>query len=454
MGMKHTISLRKAFWKFLVMLILGLVGAVVLPFSIMIFAIELGYATYANYSERSAENIAPILAVTPDLSEVELPAGIKFLRMDKEYKILETTLDEEELSNAMKYAVSGKTDRNLKKQYLLITREKEYVVLQYYIGSQFTNSWMNEHFPSPEKILYIVMAINCLAVCMLLTGRFSRELRKQLNPLFEATAEITAKNLEFEVGHSTVKEFEEVLLSFTKMKDNLKYSLEQQWKMEQMQKEQIAALAHDLKTPLTVILGNIDLMSETNLDEEQKGYAGYITDSAGQMQFYIKKLIELSRACTEYPMQKEQVHFASYMEKIKEQVVALCDTKKIRLDWKTSTDCQKMELDTMLLERAVLNVLSNALEYSPVNGTIFITVHHAEGELKICVRDEGKGFSKEALRHAKEQFFMENAGRTSKMHFGMGLFIVESMMKQCHGTLQIENDETTHGGKVTLTLPC
>ena len=63
-----------------------------------------------------------------------------------------------------------------------------------------------------------------------------------------------------------------------------------------MQKEQIAALALDLKTPLTVIQGNADLISETELDEEQRLYAEYISSSSEQMQLYIRMLIDLSRA--------------------------------------------------------------------------------------------------------------------------------------------------------------
>lgn len=68
------------------------------------------------------------------------------------------------------------------------------------------------------------------------------------------------QNLDFEVGHSKIKEFEDVLHSFSDMKNNLKSSLEKQWSAEQLQREQIAALAHDLKTPLTVIQGKIDLI--------------------------------------------------------------------------------------------------------------------------------------------------------------------------------------------------
>ena len=93
-------------------------------------------------------------------------------------------------------------------------------------------------------------------------------MRAQLSPLFEAADKIAWQNLDFEVGHSKIKEFEDVLRSFSVMKNNLKTSLKKQWSVEQLQREKIAALAHDLKPPLTVIQGNIDLFRETELGGE------------------------------------------------------------------------------------------------------------------------------------------------------------------------------------------
>lgn len=60
--------------------------------------------------------------------------------------MIETSLEGDDLNRAMEYAISGKINTNLNKQYLLVTRENEYVVLQYYIGSQFTNEWLYENF--------------------------------------------------------------------------------------------------------------------------------------------------------------------------------------------------------------------------------------------------------------------------------------------------------------------
>lgn len=453
MGIKKFTSLKAEFWKFLSLLLVGLIGSVLLPFGIMLLSVACGYATYADYSERSVKNIAPVIAAAPDLTKVSLPLGCEFLWLDKSYRILGTSMEGEELKQAMEYALSGQSNANPEKQYLLVTREKEYVILQYSIGSRFTNEWMNEHLPSPETLLCILIGINCAAVCVILTGRFAKKLRLQLTPLFEATEEIAGQNLEFETGHSQIREFEDVLLSFSDMKEKLKTSLEQQWKAEQSQKEQIAALAHDLKTPITVIQGNTDLLRETDLDGEQALYTGYISDSLEQLQSYLKLLIDISGAAAGYQLRKESIELAAYLKGLKAQILSLCHAKEIQLQMNVAEDGCLIEADSMLLERAVMNVINNALDYSPQGGTIWVETAVLGEFLQIIITDEGSGFSPKALQYAQEKFFMEDSSRSSKMHFGMGLYIAASVMQQHGGSLILENDEKTHGARVTMRLP-
>ena len=431
MGIKKTTSLKASFWKFLCMLLIGLIGAVAIPFSLILAGTSTGLITYADYSERSTKNLAPVIAATPDLADVQLPMGCKYLVLDKNYQVTETTLKGDDLDRAMEYAISGKRNTNLNKQYLFVTRENEYVVLQYYIGSQFTNEWLYDHFPSPEILLYIFIAINCIAVCVILTAKFAKNMRTQLSPLFEATRQVAEQNLDFEVRHSKIKEFEDVLCSFANMKDNLKISLEKQWNAEQLQREQIAALAHDLKTPLTVIQGNIDLINETEL----------------------KALIDISRTIAGYQLHLEKFDIADYMGQIKAQASSLCLTKGICLQLETGANLGTLKADKLLLERAIMNVISNALDHSPPQGTIYVTVQKTDCFLHISITDEGGGFTPEALHHAQEQFFMGDKSRTSNMHFGMGLYITSSIIKQHGGQLVLSNSKKTGGAQVTIKIP-
>ena len=166
MGMKKLLSLKTAFWRFLFMLLGGLIGAAAVPFLLMNISTTLGITTYGDYSEIRSNELAPILAATPDLSDVQIPMGIEYVLLDKNYQVIETTLDEDELEHAMRYATTGVIDQNLKKRYLLVTRENEYVVLQYYIGAHYTNEWMNEHLPSPDILLIILIASGGIFVCL------------------------------------------------------------------------------------------------------------------------------------------------------------------------------------------------------------------------------------------------------------------------------------------------
>ena len=424
MGLKKDISLKKAFWKFLFWLLTGLGVSVVIPFLVFLLLGSSGMVTYADNCEQQTKALVPVLTATPDITDIRLPLGTKYLLLDKSYQLIDTSMNDD-----------------------------EYIVLQYYVGSQFIDPWLNEHLPSPEILMIGVMVFNCLLVCVLLTTHFAKILNKELFPLFKATKEIENQNLDFEMEHSRIKEFENVLRSFDKMRNSLKISLEKQWEAEQIQREQIASLAHDLKTPLTVMQGNIDLLDETNLNEEQELYLSYAMTSSEQMKQYIKTLIDISRASAGYQLQLEDINFLDFWKHILSQTEIVCKDKGLVIQQTQHNLPQNIIGDRMLLERAFMNLVSNSLEYSPDNAILYIDVENKKNYLNICITDCGCGFSKEALEHAKERFYMADQSRSSKLHYGMGLYIVDSIIKQHKGKLLLDNSIETKGAKVTIQLP-
>lgn len=453
MGIK-TSSLKILFRRFAVSLIVLLTAALAVPFGLETLAVNLGLATRANYSELQTKELSSTLAIAPDITKVIIPQGCDYLIMDKDFKELFSNMPAEDKEIAILYAKGEYIEQGTGRKFTLVIREKELCVLQYFIGSQFTLAWLPQWFPSPDVLTLVLMAINFLLVIIVLTAKFAQNLKKQLSPLFEATAEVAQQNLEFEVQHSKITEFEDVLLSFDKMKDSLKTALKQQLKAEQIQREQIAALAHDLKTPLTIIQGNADLIGETKLDPEQRQYADYISESAEKMQVYLKTLIDLSRAMMGYQISGETIDFPAYLKQLIVQMKNLCRIKEIKLKAEVADIPEELTIDKALFERAVMNILNNALYYSPQGGTIYVNVSKKHSHVQMAIADEGKGFSSEALHHAKEQFYMADRSRNSQTHFGMGLYIADSIVKQHGGRLTLENAFETGGGKVTIQIPC
>ena len=454
MGVKKKSTLKRLFRQFAISLIVMLMAAIIVPFGLESLAVNAGLATRANQSELQVKEIIPTLTIAPDITKVVIPQGCGYLILDKNFNELYSNMDSEEKTAALMYAKGEYMEYATGRQFALVVRENEFCVLRYYIGSQFTISWLPEQFPSPDTLAFIFMAVNSVLVIIVITARFAKNLRLQLSPLFEATSEVAKQNLDFEIGHSKIQEFEDVLVSFSGMKDNLKTSLERQWKAEQAQREQIAALAHDLKTPLTVIQGNVDLITETNLDDEQKLYADYIIESSNQMQDYIQILIDISRAAVGYQLHIENIVFPEFMQHLSSNMDSLCRAKEVDLQLNTVSLPQTLKVDKVLIERAIMNVISNAVDYSPQGGKLYVDVKSENGFVEISVTDEGMGFSKEALQHARERFYMDDQSRNSKFHFGMGLYITSSIMKQHNGQLILENSKDTGGAKVILKIPC
>ena len=195
------------------------------------------------------------------------------------------------------------------------------------------------------------------------------------------------------------------------------------------------------------------MINETELDDEQRLYAGYITESSERIGIYIKALIDISRTIAGYQLHLEKFDIADYMGQIKAQASSLCLTKGICLQLETGVDLGTLKADKLLLERAIMNVISNALDYSPPQGTIYVTVQKTDCFLHISITDEGGGFTPEALHHAQEQFFMGDKSRTSNMHFGMGLYITSSIIKQHGGQLVLSNSKKTGGAQVIIKIP-
>ncbi len=454
MEIKKKPTLKRLFLQFAISLIIMLMVAILIPFGLESLAVSAGLATRADQSELQVKELISTLAIAPDITKVVIPQGCGYLILDKDFNELYTNMNNEEKEAAILYAKGEYIEYGKKRQFTLVVRDNEYCVLRYFVGSQFTISWLPEYFPSPDFLTVILMAVNSVLVIIVLTARFAKSLRLQLTPLFEATSEVAKQNLDFEIGHSKIREFEDVIISFDDMRDNLKTSLTRQWKTEQAQKEQIVALAHDLKTPLTVIQGNVDLINETELTKEQKMYARYIAESAKQMQAYIKILIDISRAAVGYELHIESIDFHTYMREIETQIKSLCQTKKLHLQTNISSAPKYLKIDRILFERAIMNIVDNALDYSRQEGIVYIEVDYDNKYFNLSITDEGTGFSDEALQHAHERFFMGEKSRSSKLHFGMGLYIANAIMEQHRGKLILENSNKTGGAKVTLVLPC
>lgn len=103
-----------------------------------------------------------------------------------------------------------------------------------------------------------------------------------------------------------------------------------------------------------------------------------------------------------------------FIDSIYSQIAALAAFKKLTIDFKAHNLPKSFGVDNDLLQRAVLNIASNAVDYSPEDGKIDFSVEIIGDNIYFCIVDCGKGFSPDALKNAAQQFYMADKSRTSK----------------------------------------
>ncbi|MCB2295177.1 hypothetical protein LGK95_16965 [Clostridium algoriphilum] len=128
-------------------------------------------------------------------------------------------------------------------------------------------------------------------------------------------------------------------------------------------------------------------------------------------------------------------------------------TKGLKVEFIKSDVPKSIMIDQSLLYRAIMNVISNAVDYSSNKGKVCFEIKLVDNKIKFITTDSGKGFSREDIKSATKQFYMGDSSRVSKIHFGIGLYITESFVKLHGRALYIANSPITGGVQVTIEIP-
>ena len=335
----------------------------------------------------------------------------------------------------------------------IVDRENEVILLRYRLTSQFSNPVFRRICPTSDFLLIGLIMIEIIVLLFLVSHWFGKYTGRKIDKLLIVTQKIEKQDLDFKIESSGIFEVDRALSALEHLKQALKNSLAEQWQADKLRQEQISALAHDLKTPLTIIRGNTELLYDTILADNQKECADYIEGSVVQMQDYVEALIDMTKAKGNFPFHRENVKLSSLLQEIRTQAKGLCAVKNIYLEWRENFNREYIFADSEQLIRGFANVLSNAIEYTPAGKTVFFEVYEKDNSILCSITDMGSGFSPEALEHATEQFYMGEQSRHSKSHYGIGLYVANSIIVQHGGQLILSNSEKTGGAQVIIKIP-
>lgn len=450
MGVK---KLRSVFMQYAIFLALAVFIVIAVNVGAYLFGVNMGAIYPLNSISTEIENVKGNLHSIEQLSENDIPPLCEYVMFTKDGQYEVGSITPEDSTLVWNICIeNGRTSGN-PYLYSVIDREDEVLILRYRMTAQFRNKTLRSIFPSADLLLIIIILLEILASLFVISYIFGKYLGKKIDKLLTVVYKIEQQDLDFEIQKSKLFEVDQALDALDHMRIALRQSLSKQWYDDKMRQDQLSALAHDLKTPLTIIRGNTELLFETSLSTEQRECAEYIENSSLQMQDYVQTLIEATKSWDSYQPCMKKVNMGSLLMGLKNQIDGLCAVNNITLHWDCGQYPAYITADHDLLIRMLVNVLSNAVEHTPQGGNVTFEVWEYNNELSFRITDTGTGFSDEALKHATEQFFMDDDSRNSKSHYGIGLYVAASIAKKHGGKIILENSVVASGAKVTIQIP-
>ena len=440
-------SLRYLISKYVIMELVYSFFIVVLFYVGLNVLLNTGVVYPANYADIQSEKVEAGFQ-TEDWTLAEIPYYYDFLYL-KDGKIIENTIDkkyDDLVQQAIKNgrAISGEIiGSNIFKAY---TRGNRQLVIRYRVNVIFANEKLYKIFENFEwgYIVFILM-IWFFGFALLLI-RSSNILKREIYKIAMANDNISRMDLDYEREHSKYKEIDGVLRSIDVLAENLKKSLGEQWDMQVKQKELVEQLTHDIRTPITLIKGNLELLKEEHRDVSSERFAD-ISNGIDRLEKYIEKLKKFS-----YTMEgKKDVVSNEVILYWIEVMSSICRLNGLTLEV-IKSESSNIKLDKEEVAVALQNIVTNAVEYSKKGSKIMVAFKDEPSEFILTVRDEGMGFDKDLLPLLTEKFISGKVKDKCDKH-GLGLWGVKNIVVANNGNLYLKNyTGRTAGAEVKMVF--
>lgn len=226
-------------------------------------------------------------------------------------------------------------------------------------------------------------------------------------------------------------------------------------KLDNMQKEFVADVSHELKTPITSIMGYADTLLEGEYDKEtQTKFLNVIATEARRMAKLVTDLLTLSRYdSNKKKTQKESFDLGELVKKCQDKLAIEIKKKNHKVNCFVTADVPPVYADKDDIERVVLNILSNSIKYTKDGGEIKIYVGFVYNDAYIKIFDNGIGIPEEDLSRIFERFYRVDKARTREMGgTGLGLSIAKEILDKNGGSIDIKS-VVGQGTEVVVRIP-
>ena len=312
-----------------------------------------------------------------------------------------------------------------------------------------------DHFTPADRTIYNILGFLsigvypiCFIFCIVATSIlfYKRHMQKPLAILDHAAGQIADNNLDFKIVYDKEDEMGKLCSSFEKMRQALQESNEEMWRQMEERKRLNAAFSHDLRTPLTVLKGQSELLRQY----APKMTAEKVSDTSEMMHRHIVRLEEYVQTMGELQrledieIVRQPLTMDALCKQLEETGEAVRNGKGFSYEVIGNRDSD-LNIDAAIVMRVYENLLANAVRFTKEK--IKVSAESQDGYLYLTVSDDGAGFIKKDLENATKPFY-KTVRETDNEHFGMGLNICKVLCEKHGGYIRLSN----RNGAVVTTV--
>ncbi len=344
------------------------------------------------------------------------------------------------------HKIGDKVDNNILEKAIIIQNNEKIVGYLIIERAPDRKDPMEDEFIKRLDLSLFLIAIGTVALAFLFGSILSRTITKPIRELTSATRAMANGKLGQKVAVRSKDEIGELTESFNKMNDDLAHSFN-------LRKQMTADIAHELRTPLSLIIGHAEAVHDGVLSPSKENFE-IIREEAERLEQLVNDLRTLSLAdAGELSLQFQPVDVNNLLSDIKAHYMVHLNQKRITLDLEPAADIFKVNLDPVRFSQVLMNILDNALRYTPEDGRIVISTAQMESNIQITIQDSGDGVPSEQAAHLFDRFYRADESRTrDEGGSGLGLAIAKSIVEMHKGSIWAES-EKGKGLRTIIQLP-
>lgn len=268
---------------------------------------------------------------------------------------------------------------------------------------------------------------------------------KYIEYLGYCLGEISKGDLDFEVEKRGEDELARVASAMTKMEYELKEQMKERAQSEKTKSELITNVAHDLRTPLTSVIGYIGLVKENKALDEEEGakYLEIAYNKAERLKILIEDLFEYTKLSNRsVKLKKEQLSIATLVSQLTEELMPLAEEKSINITYHLAAKETNAWVDVMKITRVFENLIENAIKYSEEGGRIQVVIQETREYIYVTVRNTSNQLKQEDLPKLFDRFYRSDSSRNSTAGgSGLGLAIAKNIVDMHEGKIWAQLDQ-------------